>query len=59
VRMFKRAEDGKCNSSEGSLLTFQRGTDTLTLSGRDDSRSQTATVTATVADTSCPAPLKR
>jgi LPS export ABC transporter protein LptC len=57
VRMFKRAEDGTCQRSDGSFLTFSRGADRLTLSGRDDSRSQTAADKA--ADTSCPPLLKR
>jgi LPS export ABC transporter protein LptC len=57
VRMFKRAEDGACQRSDGSVLTFSRGADTLRLSGRDDSRSQTAEDKA--ADTSCPPLLKR
>jgi LPS export ABC transporter protein LptC len=52
VRTFKRTEDGRCQRSDGSILTFSRGADTLTLSGRDDSRSQTAAEKA--ADTSCP-----
>ena len=57
VRMFKRSEDGACQRSEGNDLTFSRGADTLTLSGRDDSRSQTAEEKA--ADTSCPPLPKR
>jgi LPS export ABC transporter protein LptC len=57
VRMFKRGEDGVCQQSNGSVLTFSRGADTLTLSGRDDSRSQTAT--DKTADTSCPPLPKR
>jgi LPS export ABC transporter protein LptC len=57
VRMFKRAEDGVCQQSNGSVLTFSRGADTLRLSGGDDSRSQTATDKA--ADTSCPPLPKR
>jgi LPS export ABC transporter protein LptC len=52
VRTFKRTEDGRCQRSDGSVLTFSRGADTLTLSGRDDSRSQTAADKA--AETSCP-----
>ena len=59
VRMFKRAEDGACQRSEGSVLTFSRGADKLTLSGRPDSRSQTATEAEKAADTSCPPPVKR
>jgi len=57
VRMFKRAEDGACQRSDGNVLTFSRGADTLKLSGRDDSRSQTAEDKA--ADTSCPPLPKR
>jgi len=53
VRTFQRTEQGECRRSEGSLLTFTRGTDSLQLTGRDDSRSQTAP------DTSCPPPQKR
>jgi hypothetical protein len=57
VRTFKRTEDGRCQRSDGSVLTFSRGADTLTLSGRDDSRSQTAAEKA--ADISCPPLPKR
>jgi LPS export ABC transporter protein LptC len=57
VRMFKRTEEGVCQQSNGSFLTFSRGADTLKLSGRDDSRSQTAEDKA--ADTSCPPLPKR
>jgi LPS export ABC transporter protein LptC len=57
VRTFKRSEDGACQRSEGSLLTFSRAADTLQLEGKADTRSQTATQPA--ADTSCPPPLKR
>jgi hypothetical protein len=53
VRTFQRTEQGECRRSEGSLLTFTRGADSLQLTGRDDSRSQTAP------DTSCPPPQKR
>ena len=52
VRMFRRTEEG-CRRSEGSVLTFSRGADSLQLKGRDDSRTQTAP------DTSCPPPPKR
>jgi LPS export ABC transporter protein LptC len=57
VRMFKRDTDGKCTRSEGSLLTFSRGADTLQLHGKADTRTQTATQPA--ADTSCPPLQKR
>ncbi len=57
VRTFKRSEDGTCQRSEGSLLTFSRAADTLQLEGKADTRTQTATQPA--ADTSCPPPLKR
>ena len=33
---------GAASRSDGNVLTFSRGADTLKLSGRDDSRSQTA-----------------
>lgn len=52
VRTFKRTEEG-CRRSEGSLLTFSRGADSVVLTGRNDSRTQTAP------DTSCPPPPKR
>ena len=52
VRTFRRTEEG-CRRSEGSLLTFSRSADSVTLQGTDDSRSQTAP------DTSCPPPPKR
>ena len=52
VRTFRRTTEG-CRRSDGSLLTFSRSADTVTLQGGDDSRSQTAP------DTSCPpAPTK-
>jgi len=49
VRTFKRAEDG-CRRSEGSVLTYVRGTDSLSLEGGVQARTQTA------ADTACPPP---
>ncbi len=54
VRTFRRTEDG-CRRSEGSLMRYVRGSDSLYLEGGTQSRSQTA------ADTACPPPppLKR
>ncbi len=57
VRTFKRAEDGRCQRGEGSVLTFSRAADTLQLEGKADTRSQTATQPA--ADASCPPLQKR
>jgi LPS export ABC transporter protein LptC len=48
VRMFSRTEEGDCRRNDASLLTFKRGTDRLTLTGGDQTRTQTA------ADTACP-----
>jgi LPS export ABC transporter protein LptC len=55
VRMFRRTQEGSCQRSEGSILTFTRGTDSLKIEGGDQTRTQTA------ADTACPPPqpLKR
>lgn len=52
VRMFRRTED-QCKRSDGSVLTFTRGTDSLQLEGGTQTRTQT------VADTACPPPQKR
>lgn len=52
VRMLRTTAEG-CKRSEGNTLTFTRGTDTLLLEGKPDTRTQTA------GDTSCPPPLKR
>jgi LPS export ABC transporter protein LptC len=49
VRMFRRTEEG-CRRSEGSVMTYVRGSDSLTLTGGDQTRTQT------VADTACPPP---
>jgi LPS export ABC transporter protein LptC len=49
VRTFKRTEEG-CRRSEGSLMRYVRGSDSLFLEGGTQSRSQTA------ADTACPPP---
>jgi LPS export ABC transporter protein LptC len=48
VRTFRRTEEGECRRHEGSVLTYVRGTDTLQLTGGDQTRTQTA------ADTACP-----
>ena len=53
VRTFRRSEDQQCKRSDGSVLTFTRGTDTLTLHGGEQTRTQT------VADTACPPLQKR
>jgi LPS export ABC transporter protein LptC len=50
VRTFKRTEEG-CRRSEGSVMTYVRGSDSLKLTGGDQTRTQTA------ADTACPPPL--
>jgi len=52
VRVFRTTAEG-CRRSDGSALTFWRGTDSLLLEGRPDTRTQTAS------DTSCPPPSKR
>jgi lipopolysaccharide export system protein LptA len=49
VRSFRRTEEG-CRRSEGSVMTYVRGSDSLTLQGGDQTRQQTA------ADTACPPP---
>jgi LPS export ABC transporter protein LptC len=49
VRTFRRTEEG-CRRSEGSLMRYVRGSDSLYLEGGTQSRSQTA------ADTACPPP---
>ena len=53
VRMFRRDETGQCKRSDGSILTFTRGADSLQLEGGTQTRTQT------VADTACPPPQKR
>lgn len=53
VRMFRRDEIGQCKRSDGSILTFTRGADSLQLEGGTQTRTQT------VADTACPPPQKR
>jgi lipopolysaccharide export system protein LptA len=53
VRTFRRTEEGDCRRHEGSVLTFQRGTDSLQIDGGIQARAQTA------ADTACPPPQKR
>lgn len=45
VRMRKTGADG-CKLTEGSLLTFSRSTDTLTVVGGDQTRTQTSSDTA-------------
>jgi LPS export ABC transporter protein LptC len=52
VRMFQITEEG-CKRTEGNNLTFARGSDTLRVEGRDETRTQTAP------DKSCPPPQKR
>jgi lipopolysaccharide export system protein LptA len=49
VRTFRRTEEG-CRRSEGSVMRYVRGSDSLYLEGGTQSRSQTA------ADTACPPP---
>ena len=49
VRTFRRTEEG-CRRSEGSLMRYVRGSDSLYLEGGTQTRTQTA------ADTACPAP---
>jgi lipopolysaccharide export system protein LptA len=49
VRTFRRTPEG-CRRSEGSLLRYVRGSDSLHLEGGNQTRSQTA------ADTACPPP---
>ena len=52
VRMFQTTTEG-CRRSEGNLLTFGRTADKLTIQGRDETRTLTAS------DKSCPPPQKR
>jgi LPS export ABC transporter protein LptC len=52
VRLFQTTEEG-CKRTEGHNLTFARGSDTLRVEGRDETRTQTAP------DKSCPPPAKR
>jgi LPS export ABC transporter protein LptC len=52
VRMFRTTSEG-CRRTDGSLLTFARGADTLKIEGREETRTQTAS------DSSCPPPQKR
>ena len=54
VRMFKRAEDGSCRRSDGSVLTFSRGADTSPAQ-----RPRRFHATQTAADNACPPPPKR
>ena len=49
VRTFRRTEEG-CRRSEGSLMRYVRGSDSLFLEGGVQARTQTA------ADTACPPP---
>jgi lipopolysaccharide export system protein LptA len=49
VRTFRRTEEG-CRRSEGSVMTYVRGSDSLKVEGGNQTRSQTA------ADTACPPP---
>ena len=52
VRTFHTSAEG-CRRSDGSSLTYTRGTDNVRLVGGTQTRTQTAS------DTSCPAPQKR
>jgi lipopolysaccharide export system protein LptA len=52
VRMFQNTEQG-CKRTDGKVLTFGRGTDTLRIVGGEQTRTQTAN------DNSCPQPTKR
>jgi lipopolysaccharide export system protein LptA len=52
VRMFRTTSEG-CRRTDGNILTFARGSDTLRIEGRDETRTQTAS------DSSCPPPQKR
>ena len=53
VRMLSTNSEGKCSKSEGRLLTFSRGTDTLYIKGGDETRTTTAS------DSGCPQQPKR
>jgi LPS export ABC transporter protein LptC len=52
VRMFQNTDKG-CRRTDGDILTFSRGTDSLKIQGREQTRTQTAS------DNSCPQPAKR
>ena len=52
VRMLQTGSDGKCQKSEGRLLTFSRASETLTVVGGDETR----TLTAAESTATCPAP---
>ena len=52
VRLFQTTEEG-CKRTEGNNLTFARGSDTLRVEGREETRTQTAP------DKACPPPAKR
>jgi LPS export ABC transporter protein LptC len=52
VRTFRRTEEG-CRRSEGSLMRYVRGSDSLYLEGGVQARTQTA------ADTACPPPASK
>jgi LPS export ABC transporter protein LptC len=52
VRMFRTTTEG-CRRTDGNILKFVRGTDTLRIEGRDETRTQTAS------DSSCPPAPKR
>jgi LPS export ABC transporter protein LptC len=52
VRMFQNTDTG-CRRTDGDILTFSRGNDSLKIQGTDQTRTQTAS------DNSCPQPVKR
>ena len=50
VRTYRRTPEGECRRHEGSVMSYVRGSDSLKLTGGDQTRTQTA------ADTACPPP---